>query len=149
MLKLTGHGRVWQGLLGGKNHLIVEMLRYKRTKGGNSVYKDMELIIRPILEEDLPALWELIYKEESPEWKKWDAPYFEHIRVSFSEYLTKKEDVVAKDNRWAIEVAGDIIGTVSYYWEHRPSYWLEIGIAIYDPKYWSGGYGTRALRLWI
>lgn len=27
--------------------------------------------------------------------------------------------------------------------------WLEIGIVIYDEKYWNGGYGTEALRQWI
>jgi RimJ/RimL family protein N-acetyltransferase len=41
------------------------------------------------------------------------------------------------------------VGTVSYYWEHKPLYWLEMGIAIYETKYWSGGYGTKALSLWI
>jgi RimJ/RimL family protein N-acetyltransferase len=113
------------------------------------VYKDNDLIIRPIIGDDLPKLWELIYKEESPEWKKWDAPYFEHKHVPFAEYISKKEDIVTQDNRWVIEVAGEVIGTVSYYWEHKPSYWLEIGIVIYDPEFWSGGYGTRVLRLWI
>jgi len=33
------------------------------------MYKDYELIIRPIKEEELYTLWELIYKEDSPEWK--------------------------------------------------------------------------------
>ncbi|MMZ64390.1 putative ribosomal N-acetyltransferase YdaF [compost metagenome] len=44
---------------------------------------------------------------------------------------------------------GKVIGSVSYYWEHKPSLWLEMGIGIFDSQYWSGGYGTRALRLWI
>lgn len=48
-----------------------------------------------------------------------------------------------------IEVNEVIIGTVSYYWEHKPSNWLEVGIVIYDPKYWNGGFGTDALSLWI
>lgn len=98
---------------------------------------------------DVPKLWELIYKEESPEWKKWDAPYFEHKHVPYEEFVSKKENIVEQDNRWVIEVNGEVIGTVSYYWEHKPSNWLEMGIAIYNPKFWSSGYGTRALRLWI
>lgn len=112
-------------------------------------YKDNELMIRQITEEDLPKLWELIYKEESPEWKKWDAPYFEHKHVPFDEFISNKVNYVNQDKRWAIEVNGELIGTVSYYWEHQPSNWMEIGIGIYSPKYWSGGYGTRAIRLWI
>jgi len=113
------------------------------------MYKEIEVIIRPIIDKDLPILWGLIYKEKSPEWKKWDAPYFEHKQVPLEEYLSNKEDILTQDNRWVIEASGEIIGTVSYYWEHKPSYWLEMGITIYNPKFWSGGYGTKALRLWI
>lgn len=43
---------------------------------------------------------------------------------------------------------GELIGTVSYYWEHRPSWWLEMGIVIYQPAFWNGGFGTEALTLW-
>lgn len=31
------------------------------------MYTDQELIIRPILEQDMDRLWELIYKDEQPE----------------------------------------------------------------------------------
>ncbi|PWW17074.1 RimJ/RimL family protein N-acetyltransferase [Cytobacillus oceanisediminis] len=112
-------------------------------------YQENELIIRPINEEDLPILWELIYKEELPEWKKWDAPYFEHKHIPYEDYINGKEKIVKQDSPWVIEVNGKVIGTVSYYWEHKPSNWLEMGIVIYNPKFWSGGYGTRTLRLWI
>lgn len=112
-------------------------------------YQDQGLIIRPITEEDLPFLWELIFKEDAPEWKKWDAPYFEHKSIPYNDFLSQKEKWLSQNERWAIEVNGEVIGTVSYYWEHKPSNWLEMGIGIYNPKYWSGGYGTKALRIWI
>jgi RimJ/RimL family protein N-acetyltransferase len=112
-------------------------------------YKENELVIRPIIEEDLPILWELMYKEELPEWTKWDAPYFGHERLTYEEYMNKKDTVINQPSRWAIEVNGEVIGTVSYYWEHKPSNWLEMGIVIYNSNFWSGGYGTRAIRLWI
>jgi RimJ/RimL family protein N-acetyltransferase len=112
-------------------------------------YKENELTIRLITDEDMPKLWELIYKEESPEWKKWDAPYFEHKHVPFEQFMEHKGEYVNSESRWAIEVNQEVIGTVSYYWEHKPSNWLEMGIVIYNPKFWSGGYGSRALRLWI
>lgn len=111
--------------------------------------KEDNLTIRPITEEDLPGLWEQTYKEESPEWKKWDAPYFEHKAISYQKYLEKKEKILHKEDFQAIEVDGRVIGTVGYYWEHKPSNWLEMGIVIYDPAYWSGGYGTRVIRLWM
>ncbi len=112
-------------------------------------YRDNELRIRPIIVGDLPKLWEFIYKEKAPEWKKWDAPYFEHKHIPFDEFMWNKDHYVNHEQRWAIEVAGELIGTVSYYWEHEPSRWLEMGIGIYNPNFWSGGYGTRAIILWI
>jgi RimJ/RimL family protein N-acetyltransferase len=110
---------------------------------------DNEVILRTITEEDLPRLWELAFKEDHPEWKKWDAPYFEHKSLTFAEYEQRKEQVVNQEDMLAIEINGKIEGTVSYYWEHEPSLWLEMGIVIYSPEYWNGGYGTRALKLWI
>jgi RimJ/RimL family protein N-acetyltransferase len=118
-------------------------------KGKKAGMTDNELTIRPIADEDLPMLWELLYKDETPEWKKWDAPYFEHKHVPYDAFIENKPQYVNSDKRWAIEVDGKIIGVVSYYWEHEPSNWLEMGIGIYDSKFWNGGYGTRALRLWI
>ena len=110
---------------------------------------NLPLRIRPIHEEDLFSLWKLMYKESSPEWKKWDAPYFEHKAVTFEDYLKTKDSVVNQEDKWIIEVDGKVIGTVSFYWEHKPSNWLEMGVGIYDPNYWSGGFGTRALKLLI
>jgi RimJ/RimL family protein N-acetyltransferase len=113
------------------------------------LYTDKNLVIRPIVEADLKRLWELMYKENSPEWKKWDAPYFEHKAKTYKEYYSKRLDELNQDTKWAIVIDEKVIGTVSYYWEHKPSNWLEMGIGIYDADYWSGGVGTRALRLWI
>ncbi|AWB43715.1 GNAT family N-acetyltransferase [Paenibacillus sp. CAA11] len=107
------------------------------------------LKIRPLCDKDMLRLWELKNKEEAPEWKKWDAPYFEHHQVSLEAFLEKQDQYIDQEDYWGIEVDGELIGTVSYYWEHEPSGWLEMGIGIYDPGYWSGGIGTRALRLWI
>ncbi|SDK08737.1 Protein N-acetyltransferase, RimJ/RimL family [Sediminibacillus albus] len=110
---------------------------------------DKPVRIRQLEEADLETVWKLAYGEKSPEWKKWDAPYFEHKQVTLQDYLAKKDELVKQDDQWLIEVAESIIGTVSYYWEHKPSLWLEMGIVIYLPQYWSGGYGTEAMRLWI
>jgi RimJ/RimL family protein N-acetyltransferase len=112
-------------------------------------YTNEGVTIRPIIEQDLQRIWELSFKDENPEWKKWDAPYYEHQTMSFDKFLARKDIIVAQDDYWGIEVAGNLIGMVSYYWEHKPSLWLEMGIVIYEPQYWSGGYGTRALTMWI
>ncbi|MFB5087636.1 GNAT family protein [Psychrobacillus sp. PGGUH221] len=111
-------------------------------------YQDEELILRPIQKGDLPRLWELIYKDEAPEWKKWDAPYFEHKVISFEAFMEKADSFVQSENMWVIEVAGLTCGTVSYYWEHEPSKWLEMGIVFHGSANWGKGLGTRALKLW-
>ncbi len=46
-----------------------------------------EVTIRPIIEADLPRLWELTFREEQPEWKKWDAPYFPHKAKTYEKFF--------------------------------------------------------------
>ncbi|ALC90361.1 GCN5 family acetyltransferase [Bacillus sp. FJAT-18017] len=110
-----------------------------------------KVTIKPITPEELPLLWEMIYGEEEPEWKKWDAPYFPLKRIEKEEYIISLNILIEEglNTRWSIWADGKLIGTVSYYWEHKPSLWLEAGIVIYDPAYWNGGYGTEAFKLWI
>lgn len=93
--------------------------------------------------DDLPGLWRMIYGTRNPEWKKWDAPYFP-LLDSFVPALKEKPP-----RYLAIEIEGELKGTVSYYWECRPTRWLECGIGIYDPRFWNGGYGTEAVELWV
>lgn len=112
-------------------------------------YEEANVLIRQVTKNDLYPLWEMAYKEERPEWKKWDAPYYEHQAISWEDFQKQKDKYLYQDDFWAIETDGKLIGTVSYYWEHKPSNWLEMGIVLYDPKFWSGGYGTKALKLWI
>ncbi|WP_208559494.1 GNAT family N-acetyltransferase [Marinilactibacillus kalidii] len=113
------------------------------------MYTDKELTIRPIEISDLPRLWALVFKEEAPEWKQWDAPYYPHKRKSYETFLETADDWVNQKDSWAIEVAGEFVGVVTYYWEHEPSKWLECGIVLYESGKWGKGLGTRALSLWI
>ncbi len=113
------------------------------------MYSDNDLLIRPIKEDDLPRLWELIYKDDAPEWKKWDAPYFPHKAMSYEGFKLKAANWIDTDDIWTITVNGEISGTVSYYFEDTQNNWLEMGIALHEAKNWSKGLGTRALRLWM
>lgn len=115
-----------------------------------SIKINNELEMRSLNETDLKALWVLAYKESNPEWKKWDAPYYDHAAVTYDAFLKEmKSSLVQQDNRWGLFVNGELIGTVSYYWEHKPSNWLETGIVIYNPDYWNGGYGTIFFKAWV
>lgn len=113
------------------------------------MYKDKELAIRPVEERDLPRLWELIYKDEAPEWKKWDAPYFPHKAVPYETFRETRTDWIGCDDFWVITVEGTVCGIVSYYYEDVEQKWLEVGIVLHEAGSWSKGLGTRALTLWI
>ncbi|AST90448.1 GNAT family N-acetyltransferase [Sutcliffiella cohnii] len=110
-----------------------------------------KIILRSVQKEDIQTLWKLRYGEEDPEFKKWDAPYFPLVRVEYEDFYNRMIGQLESgyDSEMIIEVDGKIIGTVVYYWEHEPSRWMEVGIIIYLPDYWNGGYGTEAIKLWV
>ena len=70
------------------------------------MYQDQELTIRQVLEKDLERLWELIYKDEQPEWKKWDAPYYPHKAMPYKQFIESKRDWIGDESSWVIEVNG-------------------------------------------
>jgi RimJ/RimL family protein N-acetyltransferase len=113
------------------------------------MYQDKDLIIREIEEKDLTKLWELIYKEDAPEWKKWDAPYFPHKSKPYEKFMETAPTWVGKENRWVITVNEEVCGVVSYYYEDEQSKWLELGIVIHESQNWNKGIGTRSLKLWL
>lgn len=44
---------------------------------------------------------------------------------------------------------GECIGSLSRFEEDpEGGGWYELGLVIFDPQHWSGGLGTRALKLW-
>ena len=55
----------------------------------NVIKKGNKVTIRTIEESNIKTLWSLVFKEENPEWKKWDAPYFP---FSMQEYAPYKEN---------------------------------------------------------
>ena len=58
--------------------------------------QDNEVVIRPIEKQDLVRLWELIYRDATPEWKQWDAPYFEHKAMSYEEFQQIEQSLIQK-----------------------------------------------------
>lgn len=111
-----------------------------------------KVALRPIEERDIGTLWQFLHGEEAPEWKKWDAPYFEHKHVPLDEYREKMTKYLESSghpySRLLIEVDKRIIGMVTFYWENQDTRWLEMGIVIYSSEHWSGGFGTEALSLY-
>ncbi|WP_367398398.1 GNAT family N-acetyltransferase [Paenibacillus barcinonensis] len=120
-----------------------------------SVIRQDELVLRCVEPRDLAELYELIYGEDEPEWKRWDAPYYPLERVSYERFEQNTFKRMRVDHEEAhpasirvIESDGEIVGMISYYIEDSSSMWLEIGIVIYKPSRWARGIGTRALQMW-
>lgn len=114
-----------------------------------------KVILRNVKQADLKRLWSLKYGETDPEWKKWDAPYLPLELIDFHTFIDKEtkhktyDEKIGAYSELIMEKNDQIIGSVVYYWEHEASRWLEIGITIFDPKYWNGGHGTEALMMFI
>ncbi|MFC9707892.1 GNAT family N-acetyltransferase [Paenibacillus sp. NPDC056933] len=116
---------------------------------------DGELVLRSVEKEDLSELYELIYSEVEPEWKQWDAPYYALEHESYEDFkhgmlnrLEATQGPSEPSSIRIIELNGQMVGTISYYWEHRPSMWLEMGIVLYRSAQWGHGIGTRVLQMW-
>ncbi|MFJ7747381.1 GNAT family N-acetyltransferase [Peribacillus sp. NPDC097295] len=111
--------------------------------------------LRNVQQEDLKTLWSLKYGEEKPIWREWDTPYMLNEIMDFPTYITNEVKIRRYDEKLGvfseliIEKDHQIIGAIVYYWEHVAARWLEIGITIYEPNYWNGGYGTEAINLFI
>ncbi|WP_409301125.1 GNAT family N-acetyltransferase [Peribacillus sp. SCS-155] len=122
---------------------------------GNVTLHGSKLVLRNPVKDDWIKVWQLAYGEKDPEWKKWDAPYFRLEPLTLEEYIisqNEREALNERENLYSqlvIEAKGELIGTIGFYWEHKGSRWLEIGITIYNPEYWNGGFGTEALTLYI
>lgn len=117
--------------------------------------RDEELVLRSVEHEDLSELYELIYSDEDPEWKKWDAPYYPLERERYEHFEQRDAWAHGNGSKGArpcsirvIEADGEIVGMISYYIEDPLSMWLEMGIVIYKPSRWGKGIGTRSLQLW-
>jgi RimJ/RimL family protein N-acetyltransferase len=111
------------------------------------------IALRSYEDSDLETFWHYMFDDSEPEFKKWDAPYFPLVYCTLEEYIEANRKRIASEaggvqSRLVIEAEGKAIGMVSYYWEHQESNWLEMGIVIFPPAYWSNGYGTEALKMW-
>lgn len=101
----------------------------------------------------LSKIWEQGFREENPEWKKWDGPYFDddyRMYTTFDEFLKSNEyKFFMNDNCRCILYNDEPVGMVNMHWSNRKTLWLNIGITIYDPNNWNKGLGVKALNLWI
>lgn len=85
-----------------------------------------------------------------------NGPYFKKDTINDIEKQIKKikrkliKGNCAFENKKMISnKRNEIIGEVSWYWKSKETYWMEIGIVIFNDKFWNKGIGNTALKLWI
>ena len=113
----------------------------------------MSVTLRPRVAADLPELWRWMHATPGAEWKRWDGPYFYRSQqepLTFGAYAAREAAQPVDEHSRIIALSGECIGFINRH-EEAPALggWWELGIVIFDPAYWSGGYGTRALELWV
>jgi len=114
-----------------------------------------EIFIRDIEIDDLLEYKKMIQPDR--EYHKFNGPYYSHMneteidlyiieiarKISDGEQpLLNKKMIVDKNNN-------NLIGQVNWYWKSEETKWLEIGIIIFNEKYWGTGIGYIALPMWI
>ncbi|MGB0840504.1 MAG: GNAT family N-acetyltransferase [Chitinophagales bacterium] len=93
------------------------------------------------------------------EWMNYDGPYYPKMTAEQLENRVKeKQEKIEEykgnpaDMRRGLVIVdaqtNQCLGTVTWYWESKETWWLSNGIVIYDPNHWGRGIGFEALGLW-
>lgn len=115
-----------------------------------------QIKLRDWIEEDL-AKYEFWYRGKK-KWMEFDAPYYQkpsvkEIQAKITEIQKKIKTSSWENPRKRLVISSrnndKLIGTVSWYWQSKETYWKSIGIVIYDDQHWGKGVGFEALQLWI
>lgn len=114
-----------------------------------------KVILRDMTDEDIRRTYYYYYEAADREHLSWNGPYKPLEPVSYDKFAEKYTPNLAlagtgeARHHLAVEIDGELRGTVGRYWVSQETNWFEIGIVIYDSRYWSGGYGTEAFRMWM
>lgn len=90
-------------------------------------------------------------------WQDFDGPYYPRADgAELEERITKLSESLDHDKGTELRTdlviadrtSNELQGRVSWYWQSEETYWLSLGIALYDPASWGQGIGYEALGLW-
>lgn len=111
-------------------------------------YLNDTITLKRMVQSDMERLWELSSKDAYYEYAQYNAPYFNEFRQrTYPEFIEESSSFYLSNPRvQGIYYHGRLIGSVSYYWESEVTRWLEMGIVLYDPLYWSKGIGECVIR---
>lgn len=114
------------------------------------------IILRELEIQDLVDYFDL--NHPSREFHKFNGPYYkkdteeelreyvEKLRIAF---LKGEKNILKNRNIIADKDTNKMIGQVNWYWKSEETLWMEVGIVIFDNKFWGNGIGYKALKLWI
>lgn len=107
--------------------------------------------LKKATEEDVDELYFWKYIEDKQEAKKWNGPYILEDKITKEQYRQEwnRDILTGIPSSLVIKSGKKVIGYVGSYWVDKNTNWLETGIVIYNKRFWNGGYGTEAYKLWI
>ncbi|MGL5085520.1 MAG: GNAT family N-acetyltransferase [Clostridium sp.] len=118
--------------------------------------KDLEIFIRELEMEDLDDYLHLNHPD--CEFHKFNGPYYEKsdeeelkkyvdgLKVLF---LQGEKNVLRNIKMIVNKDSNELIGQVNWYWKSEETFWMEVGIIIFNENYWGMGLGYKALKMWI
>lgn len=94
------------------------------------------------------------WQHPSHKYHNFNGPYYgkmneDEIEIAIMQLrsrLKRNEDIDSR--RLICDSLDNIIGEVSWYWKSKETYWMEMGIIIFDEEYWGQNLGYKALSLW-
>lgn len=102
--------------------------------------------LKKITLAELPYLWEISYKSSSPLWVEYDAPYLHtYEALTWKKFNKEQRPFFLSEQVQGIYYNELLIGATTYYWENRETRWLEMGLVIFEEKYWGQGIGKTVL----
>ncbi|WP_417799769.1 GNAT family N-acetyltransferase [Tenacibaculum sp.] len=116
-------------------------------------YKD-KILLRKLKTEDLDNY--KYWKHPKHSYHLLNGPYFKKSTEKEIEKETQALKLKLLNGSNALEhiriisnKKNEMIGEVSWYWKSKETNWLEIGIVIFNDKFWNKGIGYIALKQWI
>ncbi len=118
--------------------------------------KEINIELRELRIEDLDDY--LYWFHPSREFHKFNGPYFKQkTEDELNEYIeelkhklgNREKNVLGNKKVISDKENDGLIGQVNWYWKSEETYWMEIGIVIFNENYWGLGLGYKALKLWI
>ena len=116
----------------------------------------MNIVLRELELKDLEAY--SYWNNPSREFHKYNGPYYTKMdEPALIRYVDKlglallrgEKNVLKNKKVIAERETGELIGEVNWYWKSEETLWMEVGVAIFNERYWGKGIGAAALTMWI